>query len=46
MKRKLTHIQRQYIKYCSYMRKVKDEKKLRVIWRNLLILNTLVGRQR
>ena len=46
MKHKLTHLQRQYIKWCLYMRKVKDEEKRRIIWRNVLLLNVWVGRQR
>ncbi len=44
--KRLNHIQRQYIKWCEYMRKVECENKKLVIWRNLLLLNAWVGRQR
>ena len=46
MNKRLTHLQRQYIKWCKYMRKVKDENKKKQIWKSLLILNGYVGRQR
>jgi hypothetical protein len=46
MNKRLTHLQRQYIKWCKYMRVVKDAKKKQMIWKQVLILNTYVGRQR
>ena len=42
----LTHLQRQYIKWCKYVRMCKDDKKKDKLFKQALWLSKQIGRQR
>lgn len=44
--RKLNHTERQYIRWCKYVRKCSDDKKKDKLFKQVLLLSMRIDRQR